>query len=171
MRPTAVARREAKGQRTARANVEDLCDPDTFVEYGSLVIAAQRRRRSLEDLIDNTPTDGMITGVGSVNGELFPDPDNRCAVMAYDYTVLAGTQGTQNHRKTDRLVDIAEDGGMPLVLFAEGGGGDRVTRTDWRGRPNERFRVLPSSRRAFPWWASRPVVVSPAMPHSSAVAT
>lgn len=139
VRPTAVARREAKGQRTARANVEDLCDPDTFVEYGSLVIAAQRRRRSLEDLIDNTPTDGMITGVGSVNGELFPDPDNRCAVMAYDYTVLAGTQGTQNHRKTDRLVDIAEDGGMPLVLFAEGGG----------GRPGDTDGLAGSTQRTF----------------------
>ena len=122
-RPTAVERRRAKGQRTIRENVEDLCDPGTFVEYGPLVVAAQRRRRSMEDLIANTPADGMITGVGSVNGGLFADPDNRCAVFAYDYTVLAGTQGAQNHRKTDRLIDIAEDGRMPVVLFAEGGGG------------------------------------------------
>ena len=139
VRTTAVAKRAAKGQRTARTNVDDLCDPGTFVEYGSLVIAAQRRRRSLEDLIDNTPTDGMITGVGSVNGDLFDDPDNRCAVMAYDYTVLAGTQGTQNHRKTDRLVDIAEDGGMPLVLFAEGGG----------GRPGDTDGLAGSTQRTF----------------------
>ncbi len=139
VRTTAVAKRAAKDQRTARTNVDDLCDPGTFVEYGSLVIAAQRRRRSLEDLIDNTPTDGMITGIGSVNGDLFDDPDNRCAVMAYDYTVLAGTQGTQNHRKTDRLVDIAEDGGMPLVLFAEGGG----------GRPGDTDGLAGSTQRTF----------------------
>jgi acetyl-CoA carboxylase carboxyltransferase component len=122
-RPGAVDRRKSKNQRTARANVEDLCDPGTFVEYGNLVLAAQRRRRPLEDLIDNTPTDGMITGVGSINGAIFDDPEARCVVMAYDYTVLAGTQGTQNHRKTDRMIDIAEDGMMPMVLFAEGGGG------------------------------------------------
>jgi acetyl-CoA carboxylase carboxyltransferase component len=122
-RPAAVARRRATRQRTARENVLDLCDPGTFVEYGALVVAAQRRRRTLQDLIDKTPADGMITGVGAVNGALFEDPDSRCAVMAYDYTVLAGTQGQQNHRKTDRLIDIAENGRMPLVLFAEGGGG------------------------------------------------
>lgn len=122
-RPDAVARRRKTGQRTARENVEDLCDSGTFVEYGALVLAAQRRRRSLEDLIDKTPADGMITGVGSINGDLFGDPHSRCAVMCYDYTVLAGTQGGQNHRKTDRMIDIAEAGMMPMVLFAEGGGG------------------------------------------------
>lgn len=122
-RPQAVARRRKTGQRTARENVEDLCDPGTFVEYGSLTLAAQRRRRSVEDLIDNTPADGMITGVGAINGAQFGDPESRCVVMSYDYTVLAGTQGGQNHRKTDRMIDVAEQGRMPLVLFAEGGGG------------------------------------------------
>ena len=122
-RPEAVARRRKTNQRTARENVEDLCDPGSFVEYGSLTLAAQRRRRSLEDLIDNTPADGMITGVGAINGAQFGDPESRCVVMSYDYTVLAGTQGGQNHRKTDRMIDVAEQGRMPLVLFAEGGGG------------------------------------------------
>jgi len=122
-RPQAVERRRKTKQRTARENVEDICDPGTFVEYGKLVVAAQRRRRSMEDLIDNTPTDGMITGIGAINGALFDDPDSRCVVMSYDYTVLAGTQGGQNHRKTDRMIDVSEEGRMPMVLFAEGGGG------------------------------------------------
>lgn len=122
-RPKAVARRRKTNQRTARENVEDLCDPDTFVEYGSLVVAAQRRRRTMEDLIENTPADGMITGIGAINGAQFGDPESRCVVMSYDYTVLAGTQGGQNHRKTDRMIDVAEEGRMPMVLFAEGGGG------------------------------------------------
>lgn len=122
-RPDAVARRHATGHRTARENIAHLCDPGTFIEYGPLVLAAQRARRSLEELIEKTPADGLITGVGSINGALFGDPASRCAIMAYDYTVLAGTQGGQNHRKTDRLIDIAEKGRMPLVLFAEGGGG------------------------------------------------
>jgi len=122
-RPDAVARRRKTGQRTARENVEDLCDPDSFVEYGPLVIAAQRRRRSVEDLIARTPADGLIAGVGRVNGDLFPDLDARCAVLAYDYTVLAGTQGQQNHRKKDRMFELAERWRLPVVFFTEGGGG------------------------------------------------
>jgi pyruvate/2-oxoglutarate dehydrogenase complex dihydrolipoamide acyltransferase (E2) component len=92
-RPDAVARRRKTGQRTARENVAELCDPGTFVEYGGLVIAAQRQRRSLEDLIERTPADGLVAGTGHVNGDLFDESRTRCAVLAYDYTVLAGTQG------------------------------------------------------------------------------
>jgi acetyl/propionyl-CoA carboxylase alpha subunit len=122
-RPKAVASRAARGQRTARANVEDLVDPGTWVEYGPLVVANQHSRRSLQDLVENTPTDGMITGIGNVNGHLFEEPASRVAVICYDYTVLAGTQGGRNHRKTDRMIDIAEETRLPVVLFAEGGGG------------------------------------------------
>ena len=106
----AVARRRKTGQRTVRENVEDLIDPDSFVEYGPLVVAAQRQRRGLEDLLTRSPADGLVTGVGKINGELFDDPDARAAVMAYDYTVFAGTQGVHNHWKTDRLLDVAEQG-------------------------------------------------------------
>jgi acetyl-CoA carboxylase carboxyltransferase component len=122
-RPEAVARRRKTHQRTARENVEDTCDPGTFVEYGPLVIAAQRRRRTIDDLMKNTPADGMVVGLGSVNGNLFPIEQSRAALMAYDYTVLAGTQGHQNHRKTDRMIQIASELRLPLILFAEGGGG------------------------------------------------
>jgi acetyl/propionyl-CoA carboxylase alpha subunit len=122
-RPDAVERRRKTGQRTARENIEDLCDPGSFVEYGPLVIAAQRRRRSVEDLIKRTPADGLVAGVGRVNGELFDESRARCAMMSYDYTVLAGTQGSQNHRKKDRLFELAEKWRLPLVIFAEGGGG------------------------------------------------
>ena len=115
-RPEATGRRHAAGRRTARENIGDLCDPGTFTEYGALAIAAQRRRRSLEDLIARTPADGLVTGTALVGGR-------PCAVMAYDYTVLAGTQGLQNHRKTDRLLDLAARQRLPVVMFAEGGGG------------------------------------------------
>ncbi len=116
----AAARRH---QRTARENVEDLCDPESFVEYGPIVIAAQRRRRALDDLIKNTPADGMIAGIGRVNGGLFGDARSRCVIMSYDYTVLAGTQGTQNHRKKDRMFELALKSRLPVVFFTEGGGG------------------------------------------------
>src|SRR5829696_5259572 len=115
-RPEAVARRHASGQRTARENLADLVDPGSFVEYGALAIAAQRRRRSVDELIARTPADGLVGGVGAVEGR-------PTAVLSYDYTVLAGTQGFQNHRKKDRLFDVIERRRLPAVLFAEGGGG------------------------------------------------
>lgn len=122
-RPKAVEKRRRTGQRTARENLDDLLDTDSYIEYGPLVIAPQRRRRSVEDLIENTPADGMIAGIGSVNGDRFDSDVSRCVVMSYDYTVLAGTQGGQNHRKKDRLFELARDWQIPVVFFTEGGGG------------------------------------------------
>ncbi|MHB8429851.1 MAG: carboxyl transferase domain-containing protein [Acidimicrobiales bacterium] len=122
-RPEAVERRHRQGRRTARENVEDLCDAGTFTEYGALAIAAQRGRRPLDELIERTPADGLIAGIGTVNADLFGDRGTSCAVLSYDYTVLAGTQGQQNHRKKDRLFGLVERLRMPVVLFAEGGGG------------------------------------------------
>jgi len=122
-RPEAVARRRAVGRRTARENVADLVDPGSFLEYGPVVIAAQRRRRPVEELIARTPADGMVGGIGTVNGELFDGRASRCVAVSYDYTVLAGTQGQQNHRKKDRLFEVAEQLRLPIVFFTEGGGG------------------------------------------------
>ena len=122
-RPDAVARRRSQGRRTARENVEDLVDAGSFVEYGPLVVAAQRRRRALDDLVVNTPADGLVGGIGTINGELFGSDRTRCVVASYDYTVLAGTQGTLNHRKKDRLFELAAELRLPVVLFTEGGGG------------------------------------------------
>lgn len=122
-RPEAVAKRATRGQRTARANIADLIDDGSFVEYGSFAIAAQRRRRELDDLIRNTPADGLVGGLATVGRDLFGDDASRIAVASYDYTVLAGTQGQLNHRKKDRLFGVAEQLRLPVVLFAEGGGG------------------------------------------------
>lgn len=122
-RPDVVARRHETGRRTARENVFDLVDEGSFVEYGGLAIAAQRRRRDLDELIERTAGDGLVGGLASVNGASFPGPESRVVVMSYDYAVLAGTQGQQNHRKKDRLFDVAERLRLPVVLFAEGGGG------------------------------------------------
>ena len=122
-RPDAVVKRQQKNQRMARANVDDLCDNGRFIEYGALAIAAQRGRRSVDDLISKTPADGLIAGIGSVNGSSFEEDKTRCMVMAYDYTVLAGTQGYFNHKKMDRMLKLAYEQSLPLVFFAEGGGG------------------------------------------------
>ena len=121
-RPDAVAKRRARQRRTARENVEDLVDDGSFVEYGPLVIAGQRRRRELDDLIANTPADGLVGGIGTVNAELFGPERSRAIAVSYDYTVLAGTQGMQNHRKKDRLFELA-DAAAPA---------DRVLHRGWR---------------------------------------
>lgn len=115
-RPEAVAKRHRRGGRTARENLDDLVDADSFVEYGPLAIAAQRTRRDVAELIARTPADGLVGGIGTVDGQ-------RCVVASYDYMVLAGTQGMVNHRKKDRLFELAERMKLPVVLFTEGGGG------------------------------------------------
>ncbi len=115
-RPEATARRHAAGSRTTRENLADLFDAGSFSEYGALALAAQRRRRSMEELIRISPADGLVAGIGAVAG-------TPTAALAYDYTVLAGTQGFLNHKKTDRLLGIVHRDKLPLVLFAEGGGG------------------------------------------------
>lgn len=122
-RPDAVERRRRRGQRTARENVDDLCDDGSFLEYGQLIVAGQRRSRSLENLMENTPADGLVAGIGVVNGAAFGAEVGRTVVLAYDFTVLAGTQGAFNHKKTDRLLELAHTWRLPVIFFTEGGGG------------------------------------------------
>ena len=122
-RPEAVQKRHRKGQRTARENITDLCDQDSFVEIGSLIVAAQRGRKSKQELIEQTPADGLISGISSINGHLFNASKSKCFILSYDYTVLAGTQGGFNHKKTDRLMEMAKKANSPIIFFVEGGGG------------------------------------------------
>ena len=122
-RPDAVAKRRKTSQRTARENLAELLDEGSFMEYGGFALAAQRTRRSHEDLLKMSPADGLIAGIGTVNAELFGAETARCMAMSYDYTVFAGTQGVMNHKKTDRMLELAEQWRLPLVFFTEGGGG------------------------------------------------
>ena len=122
-RSAATEKRHSKGHRTARENIADLCDEDSFVEMGALIVAAQRGRRSEEELIEQTPADGLVTGIGEVNGEQFDAEVAKCIILSYDYTVLAGTQGAFNHKKTDRMMQLAARSGRPIIFFVEGGGG------------------------------------------------
>jgi len=150
-RPEAVARRHEAGARTARENVADLVDPGSFVEYGRFAIAAQRGRREVQDLIERTPADGLVAGTAQINGELFGAERAACAVLSYDYTVLAGTQGALGHKKKDRLFELIERMRLPTVFFAEGGG----------GRPGDTdFPVVSAlETRAFALWAGLSGVV------------
>ena len=150
-RPDAVEKRRKTHQRTARENIDGLCDADSFVEYGQLVLTPGTGL-PIDEVIRKFPTDGMVTGIGTINGRWFPRDESRCVVMAYDYTVLAGTQGALNHPKTDRMLELAAKWRLPVVLFAEGGGGragtggqrrgGRPTTTAGQGRDDMAYRPL-----------------------------
>jgi acetyl-CoA carboxylase carboxyltransferase component len=122
-RTEATRKRHEKGLRTARENLADLIDEGSWIEYGQLAVAAQRNRRDIEDLQINTAADGVITGTGTVNADLFPAESSRVAVAVDDYSVLAGTQGFFHHDKLDRIFELAEKHALPVVMYTEGGGG------------------------------------------------
>jgi acetyl/propionyl-CoA carboxylase alpha subunit len=122
-RPDAVARRRTLGYRMPRENIDRLVDPGSFKEYWPLVVARQHQRNTIEALRQNTPGDGVVAGMCSINGALFDETRSRAIVVHYDYSVLAGTQGHRNHYKQDRLFELAIRFKLPIVLFGEGGGG------------------------------------------------
>jgi len=122
-RSEAVKKRHAVGYRTARENLDDLVDPDSFMEYGQLAVAAQRRRYNYKDLQTRTAADGIITGIGTINRELFGKDKSQAVVIINDYTALAATQGYFHHKKLDRILKVAEDQKLPVIMFTEGGGG------------------------------------------------
>lgn len=128
-RTEAVAKRRKTGQRTTRENIADLVDAGSFIEYGGLALAAQRTRFSVDELVKKSPADGIVCGIGTVNRAAFGEERSSTMVLAYDYTVFAGTQGLMGHKKIDRMVELAAARRVPIVLFAEGGGG-RPSDTD-----------------------------------------
>jgi acetyl-CoA carboxylase carboxyltransferase component len=150
-RPEAVAKRRERGGRTARENIADLVDDGSFVEYGALAIAAQRMRREQSELIARTPADGLIAGTARINAEIHGSENAACAVLSYDYTVLAGTQGAIGHRKKDRLFELIKEMRLPTVIFCEGGG----------GRPGDTDYAVVSAldTRAFALWGGLSGVV------------
>jgi len=122
-RTKAVTKRHSKGYRTARENLQQLCDDGSFVEYGQLAVAAQRDRMSTDKLKSDTAADGVITGLATINRDQFGEHATQVAVVINDYTVLAGTQGYFHHRKIDRILEQAKRSFLPVVMYTEGGGG------------------------------------------------
>ncbi len=106
-RSAAIAKHKAKGRLTARENIADFLDAGSFVEYGLL---ARPVRETMEGAAD-----GLVMGTGTAMG--LP-----VAVVAYDYTVHAGTQSAVNHIKIDRLFDLAIQQRLPTICWLEGGG-------------------------------------------------
>jgi acetyl-CoA carboxylase carboxyltransferase component len=122
-RDGARQKRHGKGYRTARENLAELTDTDSFLEYGQLAVAAQRSRRDYDELQSATAADGVITGTCTINADLFGTDEARAAVVVNDYAVLAGTQGFFHHQKLDRICELAGELKLPMVMYTEGGGG------------------------------------------------
>ena len=107
-RPLAVKKQQDLGKLTARKRQELLFDPGTFLEFGQLAQAINIREKE-------TPADGVIIGIGKVNGR-------RVALLNYDFTVFGGSQGALNHAKTDHIHKIALEQSIPIVYLLDGGG-------------------------------------------------
>jgi acetyl-CoA carboxylase carboxyltransferase component len=122
-RPDAVARRRKTGHKMPRENIDRLVDPGSFNEYWPLIVARQHQRNTLDELRKNTPGDGVVAGMCNINGDKFDETRSRAALVHYDYTVLAGTQGGRNHYKQDRMFELAHRFRLPMIMFGEGGGG------------------------------------------------
>tara|TARA_B100001057_G_scaffold155050_1_gene155229 strand:- start:307 stop:1815 length:1509 start_codon:yes stop_codon:yes gene_type:complete len=122
-RHKASDKRHQKGYRTARENLNDLVDKDSFLEFGQFAVAAQRSRRNYEELQEDTNADGIITGFCSINADRVGKENADAAAIIYDYSVLAGTQGYFHHQKLDRIIEKAKKFDLPMIIFTEGGGG------------------------------------------------
>lgn len=106
-RPDAVARQAARGHLTARAALEALVDPGSFVEYGGLA-------RPVIDGME-APAEGLIMGTAKIDGQ-------PVAVVFYDYTVHGGSQSYMNHSKISRIFALAARLKLPVVSWLDGGG-------------------------------------------------
>ena len=155
-RPDAVARRRKTGQRTARENIDDLCDPGTFVEYGALVLAAQRLRTSRRGADPQAPPPTAWSPASAAStAQLFPDERARVRRDGLRLHRAGRHPGHQNHRKNDRMLELAARWRLPVVFFTEGGGGrpgrhrrsSRAANLDHAGRSTSQQAERPGAAR------------------------
>ena len=111
-RPEAVARQHALGKLTARERIARLLDTGSFRELGALV-QPSRETPDTADLV--APADGVITGTGRIAGR-------PVVLMASDFTVLGGSNGTVGELKVHRCARLALEHGLPFVMLLDGGG-------------------------------------------------
>ncbi len=108
----AIQKQHAEKKLTARERVDLLFDPGSFMEYGLL----GHHQSFLPDMRDKyTPADGVVCGVGAIEGR-------PVAVIAYDYTVMAGTMGEVSEKKTSRMREVALRERMPIVWLLDSAG-------------------------------------------------
>jgi acetyl-CoA carboxylase carboxyltransferase component len=108
----AVARQHAAGKLTVRERIDRLFDPDTFTEIG---LHATHAGIAPDLAGRQTPADGVVTGFGKVDGRL-------ASVIAYDFTVMAGSMGRTAEVKCNRAREIAYTKRMPMIWLIDSAG-------------------------------------------------
>ena len=114
-RPAAVEAQHDLGKLTARERVDYLCDEDSFEEVGQLGAPYPTTPEVFDWEREDAPADGIITGVGDVDGR-------PVAVMATDFTVKGGSIGHTGGQKMARVAELAVQRGTPFVMLHDGGG-------------------------------------------------
>jgi acetyl-CoA carboxylase carboxyltransferase component len=107
-----IARQHAAGKLTARERIALLVDDDTFTELG-LHGRPHFSQRAMDGR--EAPADGVITGLGRVDGRWV-------AVAAYDFTVMAGSMGTTGEIKVARVRELALTERIPIVWLLDSAG-------------------------------------------------
>lgn len=104
-----IEKQQSLGRGTARDRIDQLLDRDSFLEIGMLNHSEVPGKEAV------SATDGLISGLGKINGRLV-------AVQAIDKTVFAGTEGKVHMRKSEALYHYAVKRGLPIFTLGEGGG-------------------------------------------------
>lgn len=120
-----LERQRAGGRLDARARVAALLDDGSFVEFGTLTGSVQRGASPA------APADALVAGHGRIDGR-------RVLVGAEDFTVMGGSIGLGTTAKRQRLVELARQERLPLVMLLEGAGERAQNAFERRGRaPND----------------------------------
>ncbi len=108
----AVKRQHDKGKMTARERIDYLMDEGSFTELDMLA----RHRADGMGLEENRPyTDGVITGFGTIDGR-------KVCVFSQDFTVFGGALGEVFAEKIHKVMDLAQNLGVPIIGLADGAG-------------------------------------------------
>ncbi len=108
----AIAKQQAQGKLTARERLNLLADKNSFLEFGVL---ADHTPTNLELADKHTPCDGVITGTCLIEGR-------PVAVIAYDFTVVAGSMGEVGERKAQRMRTLALEERIPIIWLLDSAG-------------------------------------------------
>ncbi len=96
----------------ASKRIESLLDENSFVEIGALVSA---RATDFNLKQTDTPSDGVVTGYGVINGSLV-------YVYSQDAAVLNGSVGEMHAKKITNLYDLAMKTGAPVIGLIDSAG-------------------------------------------------
>ena len=107
-----VQRQHDQGKLTVRERLELLFDEGTFVEFGLL---AHHQSQSPAMQGKFTPADGVVTGIGDIDGR-------KACVIAYDFTVMAGSMGMVTEIKATRMRELALKERIPIIWLVDSAG-------------------------------------------------